>query len=207
MRRFGIVFALSAAALITFSIAGTAQQGGGRKGRGGFGFGGMFGGGMGKMDPVALLNRADVKKALDLSEEQSEKLPGAVMKAIATVLNDKQMKRFRQIELQVQGPQAFVKDETLRKDLKLTDSQVKNIEEILADSRKEIQEMFNEVKGGGGFGKGLFEKVQGINKEAKEKVMGVLTSDQKKTYKQLIGDEFKFEQRGFGFGKKKADTN
>jgi hypothetical protein len=126
------------------------------------------------------------------------------MKAVATVLNDKQMKRFRQIELQVQGPQAFVKDESLRKDLNLTSSQVKNIEEILADARKEIQELFKE----GGFGKGMGEKMQGINKEAKEKVMNVLTADQKRNYEKLIGDEFKFQKGGFGGrGKKKADTN
>src|SRR5947209_17649930 len=74
MRRFGIVFALSALALVTFSLMGSAQQGG-KKGKGG------FGGGMGKMDPLQLLRMEDVKKELDLSEEQSEKLPGAVMKA------------------------------------------------------------------------------------------------------------------------------
>jgi hypothetical protein len=200
MRRFGMVFGVSACALLTLGIlGGYAQQGK----KGGFG-GGMFGGGVGKNDPVALLNRDDVKKELDLSEEQTEKLPGAVMKAVAEVLNDKQMKRFRQIELQVRGTQAFVKDETLKKQLKLTDSQTKNIEEILADSQKEVAELFKEAKGAGGF-KGLGEKMQGINKEAKEKVMGVLTAEQKKQYKELVGEEFKFEQPK-GFGKKKNDA-
>ncbi len=201
MRRFGMVLAFAAMALVAFSVISDAQQGGGKKGRGkgGFGFGK---GGMGKMDPVTLLNNPQVKKELDLSEEQVEKIPGAVMKAVATVLNDKQMKRFRQINLQIQGPQAFVKDETVRKDLNLTSSQVKNIEEILADASKETQELFKE-----GFGAGTREKMQGINKEAKEKVMNVLSADQKRTYEKMIGEEFKLQQRGFGFGKKKADTN
>jgi len=205
MRRIGILFALAAMALVTFSMMGSAQQGG-KKGKGG-GFGGGFGAGGMPKDPLSLLTRADVKKELDLSEEQVEKLPGAVMKAVATVLNDKQMKRFRQIELQVQGPQAFVKDQTLRTELKLQDSQVKNIEEILAETKKETDEIMKEAKGGGGGGgfKGIQEKLQGINKEAKEKVMGVLTADQKKQYKELVGEEFKFENKGFG--KKKADTN
>jgi len=195
MRRFGIVFALSALALVTFSLMGSAQQGG-KKGKGG------FGGGMGKMDPLQLLRMEDVKKELDLSEEQSEKLPGAVMKAISTVLNDKQMKRFRQIELQSElrtGIQPFVKNEELRRQLNLSASQVKTIEEIASDVQKEAQEIMKE-KGFQGFG-----AIQSLNKEAKEKVMGVLTAEQKKAYKEAVGDEFKFPQFG-GKGKKKADT-
>ncbi len=194
--------AARAVALLSFGVLGSlAQQGG--KGKGGFGFGG--GGGMTK-DPIALLQREDVKKELDLSAEQTEKLPGilngAVMKAAATVLDDKQMKRFRQIDLQVRGNQAFVKDESLRKELKITDSQVKNIEEILANVRKEVEEIQKEAKESKNF-KGMMEKVTGVNKEAKEKVLGVLNADQKKQYKEIVGEEFKFEEKK---GKKKNDA-
>jgi hypothetical protein len=158
MRRFGILITLTAIALVSFSLMGSAQQGG-KKGKGGFGggFGGGMFGGKGGSDPLALLRMPDVKKELELSEEQSEKLPGAVMKAIGTVLNDKQMTRFRQIELQSElrfSLKPFVKNESLRKDLKLTDSQVKNIEEILADVQKEQAELMKEAKGGGGRGFG-----------------------------------------------------
>jgi hypothetical protein len=200
MRRFGIVLCCSAVALMAVSIVGTAQQP--QKGGKGGGFGGGFGGI--PKDPYLLLQRSDVKKELDLSEDQTDKLPSVVMKAIKEVLNDKQIKRLHQIELQVADTQAFVKNESLRKELKITDSQTKNIEEVLADTRKEVEEMMKEAKSGGNF-KGMMEKITGINKEAKEKVMGVLTADQKKAYKQLIGEEFKFE-KGFNFGKKKADT-
>ncbi len=192
MRRYGIFFGTSAAALLAFSVIGEAQFGGGK--------GGFFGGGA-KFDPVQLLQRSDVKKELDLSEEQAEKLPGAVMKAIGEVLNDKQMKRFRQIELQKKGTTAF-KDERVRKDLKVTESQFKDIDQILKDSQKEMADLFADAKGAGGF-KGLGEKIQGINKETKEKVLGVLTADQKKSWKQMLGEEFKFEQPK-GFGKKGA---
>jgi hypothetical protein len=205
MRKFGIVLGFSAMALLALgTMGGNAQQGKGK----GKGFGGGFGfgmGGMGKMDPVSLLQREDVKKELDLSEEQTEKIPGAVMKAVGEVLNDKQMTRFRQIELQARGTDAFVKDANLRTKLMISDSQTKTIEEILSDTRKEIQEMMKELQGGGGGGfKGMQEKVAGINKEAKEKVLGVLNADQKKKYKELVGEEFKFQQPQFG--KKKADT-
>ncbi len=50
---------------------------------------------------VALLQREDIKKELDISAAQIEKLRGilngTVMEAVATLLNDKQMKRFREL--------------------------------------------------------------------------------------------------------------
>jgi hypothetical protein len=195
-----MIIGFCALVLLSFGVMGGQAQQGGKKGKG-FGFGGGFGGGFNKNDPVALLNRADVKKELELSEEQSEKLPGAVMKAIATVLSDKQMKRFREIELQVRGNDAFVKDVELRKVLKITDSQTKDIDTILEDSKKEMAEAFKDAQGNF---KEAQTKVEGIRKEAKEKVMAVLTSEQKKAYKQAVGEEFKFEK---GFGKKKSDNN
>ena len=50
-----------------------------------------------------------------------------------------------------------------------------------------------------------------LRKETTEKVQAVLTSEQRKDYKQLVGEEFKLEQKGFGGGfgggknKKKKD--
>lgn len=192
MRRYGVLIG-SAMALLAFGlVAGQAQVGGGRGG-GGRGFGG-FGN-----DPLALLRRGDVKKELELTEDQTEKLPAAVMKALAEVLDAQQMKRFRQIELQVRGMAAF-RDDKVRKQLKISDSQAKNLDDILEDSRKEITELFKDAKKGG---KGMREKMDGINKETREKVMAVLSADQRKTYKHLIGPEFKLEQMRFpGFNKK-----
>jgi hypothetical protein len=196
MRRYGLFLFCSAIALFVLVVGSEAQTGGKGKGGGGFGFGGF---GAGGNDPLTLLRRADVKKELDLTDEQVEKLPGAVMKAVGEVLSDKQMARFRQIDLQKKDTAAF-KDDKVRKDLKITESQVKIMDEILADSAKEMKEIFADAKGGNF--KGIQEKMQGLNKETKEKVIAVLTPDQKKAYKQMIGEEFKFEQpKGFG-GKK-----
>jgi hypothetical protein len=199
MRRYGIFLFCSAIALFVLVVGSEAQTGGKGKGGGGFGFGGF--GGAGGNDPLTLLRRADVKKELDLTDEQVEKLPAAVLKAVGEVLSDKQMTRFRQLDLQKKDTAAF-KDDKVRKDLKITESQVKIMEEILADSAKEMKEIFADAKGGNF--KGIQEKMQGLNKETKEKVMGVLTADQKKAYKQMIGEEFKFEApKGFGGGAKK----
>jgi hypothetical protein len=55
--------------------------------------------------------------------------------------------------------------------------------------------------GGGGFGGGAEarEKRETINKEAKEKIYTVLTVDQRKAWRNIVGEELKLEPFG-GFG-------
>ena len=93
MRKMMIVCGLFAGALGLASLA-NGQVGVGRPGGG-------------RLDPVQLLNNPSVKKELELTDEQSQALPEAVMKALGGVLSDKQMKRFKQIELQQRGAAAF----------------------------------------------------------------------------------------------------
>jgi len=181
----------------------TAQQGGGRGGFGGFT--------RGRTDPVQLLNNASVRKELDLSEEQIEKVPEAVMKALSEVLNPTQLTRFKQIELQQRGA-AALGEPKVADQLKLSDDQRNNIKTILEDSRKEMTELFSQGGAGGDF-KARGEKMQNFRKETQTKVMGVLTSDQKKEWRQLTGDPFTIEQPMFGGGgtggrfKKKTNDN
>jgi hypothetical protein len=206
MRRFGL-FLVGGAALLMSVAWVDGQQAQKKGGGGGFQFGGMFQGG-GRENPVTLFNRSDVKKEIEITEEQTEKLPAEVMVAISKVLNEKQFKRFKQLELQKRGNDAF-KDETVQKALKVTDEQKKNLTSILDDAGKEIAEAVKGAKGGGGFNKGLGEKMATVNKEATEKIYGVLTKDQRKEWREMIGEKFTFEQVGGGFGgafgKKKTD--
>src|SRR5258708_1761584 len=113
MRKY--VLFLTCASLIIMSVAWVeGQQPGGGKGKGGiFGGGGAFG-------SLFLLNRDDVKEELKITEAQTEKLPAEVMVAVAKVLDDKQFKRFKQIELQQRGNNAFG-DKAIQKDLKVSD--------------------------------------------------------------------------------------
>lgn len=199
MRKFGW-FCIGATLLLVSVVwvEGFSQD---KKGTGKGGFGG-FGGG-GQQTGLNLLNRADVKKELEISDEQMDKLPAEVLVAISKVLTDKQFKRFKQLDLQKQGNNAF-KDAGVQKQLKVNEDQKKSIATILEDSGKEVADLF---KGGGkgGFGKGSTEKIDGIRKEAKEKIYNVLTKEQRKSWREMIGEEFKFEQTGFGgfggFGK------
>lgn len=199
MRKFGLF--LGTAALLMFISVAWVEGQGGQKGKGG-GFGGFggFGG-----DPYSLFTRSDVKKELEITDDQVEKFNAEIMVTAGKVLSEKQFKRFKQIDLQKKGNNAF-KDKTVQKLLKMSGEQVKNINGVLDDSTKAL----GEIKGGGfgGGGKDAQEKREAIRKEAKEKIMTVLSKDQRASWREMVGEEFKFQQPNFGgggFGKKKDE--
>ena len=200
MRVIGQSLAAFAAAFVVVGLVGGQQPGGFGKG----GFGGGFGA---PQDAASLLRLDQVKKELNVTDEQVEKIPAAVLKALSGVLDEKQMTRLRQIELQQRGTQAYL-DPQVQKNLKITPEQSTSIKTIVDDSRKELLEAQKEAKGGNF--QGFAEKRNSIMKETTEKVELVLTGDQRKAYKQMLGEEFKLEMKGFGGGgkgkgKKKQD--
>jgi hypothetical protein len=139
-----------------------------------------------------LVQNPAVQKELNISEEQLKKLPAAVQKALAEVLDPNQVKRLRQIELQQRGPQALA-DAKVAQELKLSETQSEKIKTILEDSRKETAELF---KGGN---RESFQKLGALRKETQEKVQNVLTEEQKSAWKNLVGEEFKMPTfPGFG---------
>lgn len=179
---------LFGAGLLLMACLAPAQQ------PGRFGFGG-FGG---QQDIMALLRNASVKKEIKLTDEQMEKVPAAVMKALGEVLSPDQLARLKQIDLQQKGPQAF-KDAQVQTALKLSAEQKTNVNTILEESTKEQREIFKEAAGGGF--QGIQEKLGTLRKETNEKLMNVLSADQKKSWTNMLGDEFKIE---FDFGKGKG---
>ena len=75
MRKIGLV--LASLAVMLMSVAWVEGQQDEKKKRGNFGGGFQFGG-QRQQDPVSLRN-ASVKKELDLSDEQMDKLPAEVL--------------------------------------------------------------------------------------------------------------------------------
>ncbi|HZZ78654.1 MAG TPA: hypothetical protein VFE62_09055 [Gemmataceae bacterium] len=195
MRKLGWFLGCGALLLLSVAVVEGQQEKKGKGGGGGFGGFGGFRQAPGQ-SLFTLLNSKDVKTELDVTEEQLEKLPDEVMVAIGKVLNEKQFKRFKQIDLQNRKNNAF-KDTKVQTQLKMTDEQKKNIAAILADETKEIGEL---RQGGGGFGKGNNEKIETIRKDAKEKIYTVLTKEQRKTWRDMVGEEFKFTTPNFGGG-------
>ena len=169
-----------------------------------------FGGGIGGVpsDPAALVRRADVKKELKITDEQLAKVDDAVLKALGDVLDADQLKRLSQIRLQGRIPQAF-KDAKVQTALSLSGEQKENVNTILDEYTAALKELGGGFGGKGGGGKGGFganiEKRAALKKESTEKITSVLTAAQRKTWRGMVGEEFKFETGFGGFGGKGTD--
>jgi hypothetical protein len=212
---------LGVAMLLAGPALGQQEKGKGR-GRGGFGGGGIDG--LVRMPEVQKelkLDKEEVDKATealkkvndahqedraklrDLDQEERmvkmRELGQVVYTESMTALNDvfkpDQIKRLKQLYLQRLGAGAFTNAEVV-KELKLTSEQQDKIKTINEDSRAAMRELFQ--SGQGGAGAGAMQKMEGLNKETMSKVVGVLTDDQKKSWKEMTGDEFKFPPPQFG---------
>jgi hypothetical protein len=186
--RWHIKMALAVSAALLLAGMAQAQGFGGFGGRGGPGMGG---------DLTTLLRNPSVKKELKLEDEQLAKVPDAMMKALAEVLTTDQLKRLKQIQLQLKGAQAFMEAD-VQKTLKLTDEQLNNIKTIQKDANEERKELFAMMKEGQ-FAEAQ-KKMQELTKETDNKVTGVLNAQQRKMWKEMTGPEFKIAQPKFGGG-------
>jgi hypothetical protein len=99
--------------------------------------------------------------------------------------------------------------------LELSADTITSIRKVEEESNAAMRNVFQRPDGGqgGGFGGGgnreemqkrmeeMREKMQQARKESEEKILGLLTADQKDKLEKLKGEKFEFpEGRGFGFG-------
>jgi Spy/CpxP family protein refolding chaperone len=167
------------------ALAQQPKKGGGFPFGGGFG---PFGGGGRGADPSALLGNPSVQKELKLTEEQQQKIPEAVQKALKEVLEPAQYKRLQQIQLQLRGT-AALREADVQKKLKMTAQQKDDLKTLFTDMQNELNELRKEAQGGN-FGE-MFQKMRELQKETDEKVMKLLTAEQKKAWRDMTGPEFK----------------
>ncbi len=202
MKRFS-QFALAAAVVVMACGPALAQQQ--RRGfGGGFGGGAIFLLGQKSVQEELKLSEDQVKKVKELSDKQRESFQGlrdlsaeerrdkiqemtkANDKALAEILKPGQLKRVRQISLQQQGAFALVNPE-VAKALNISEEQKDKIREIQTKAREESQGLGRDEEG--------IKKRQEIRKSTNEKVMGVLTAEQKTKLKEMQGEPFKGEIR------------
>ena len=133
----------------------------------------------------------------DLSDEDRQKLNAKIQavtdKALAEVLDENQIKRYKQLVLQREGPLAASRKEVAEA-LKLTEDQRK---QIAAIQRALMQERMASFQGGGRDASPedrakAFAKGEELQAKAGEKVVALFTEDQKKAWKELTGAPFKF---------------
>jgi len=143
-------------------------------------------------------------KLRDLPAEERREKGQALQKEItaeltkAADLSNDQKKRYEQITLQVRGTRAFT-DEAVQKKLALTDTQKETIKTTLKERDDKVKEETKDLDRRND-GQKIREIRQKLSKEAEAKIAGTLTSEQKKTWTEMIGDKFevKFEPRQGG---------
>lgn len=174
------------------------------------GFPGGQRGGMRSGGPRILM-QADVQKELKLTDDQisqvksklrpprrtqdsdtsgapaqmpTQKAQEAIVKGILT---DTQFTRYKQLELQAAGPQAFLRPEIV-KALTITDDQKDQIKTILESNRPTRPTSTD--------GSSARPDFAALNKKVTAKILAILTDDQVTKYKAMIGKEFKFKNLG-----------
>jgi hypothetical protein len=148
------------------------------------------------------LNAKSVQEELKLKEEDAKKIvdelgkldrnlqPAERAEKTKKILSDNlkpdQVKRLNQIMWQRGGLPTAINNTEVQTALKLDDKQKEKIKGIQDDTQKKIRDL-------GAGGAGNREKIQEIRKQAETDITAVLSDDQKKAWKDLLGPEFKGE--------------
>jgi len=162
------------------------------------------GGGRGMGDPglgVGLLLMQQVQDDLQLSDQQKAQLlmlgmqtqggnRGNMQKQLASVLKPEQMKRLKQIHLQIEGPTALASPE-LAKSLGLSAEQVSKLKSLQAKNRKKMQEELAGMKGMTQSER--HAKMLEFRKAAGTEAIGLLTPPQREMFEQMQGKKIDFK--------------
>jgi hypothetical protein len=192
---------------------------GGQRMRSGVSFGGA--------SAVRMAGIPEVQKALKLNDEQKDEIeainddfrdsfrdmlrsgggPGGIEKLndeakakLNEVLDDAQEKRLRGIVIQIMGPTAVLVDDALAKDLKVTDEQKEELQEVQRDNMQKMFTAFQDAGPPEKMDRGKFEKLHAENLKA---LRDVLDADQQKQLEALEGEKVKIDMmrlRGGGRG-------
>ncbi len=133
----------------------------------------------------------------EMSDEDRQKLNAKIQavtdKALAEVLDENQIKRYKQLVLQREGPMAASRKDVADA-LKLTEDQRKQIAAIQQAVRQEMIDAFQSAGQGASpeDRQKMMAKFQENQAKAGEKVLALFTDAQKATWKELTGAPFKF---------------
>jgi RNA polymerase sigma factor (sigma-70 family) len=122
-------------------------------------------------------------------------------KAISEILKPEQLRRLKEISLQLRGGQALG-DPEVAEALKLTSEQKEKVKAIHEEAVKSMESVFQSggnFQAAGNFHEmqqqfaALAKKFEGLRKSADDQLMNLLTDEQKAMWKELTGEPFKME--------------
>jgi hypothetical protein len=124
----------------------------------------------------------DREKKLD---EHRKNAREKLAKQMKKVLEPGQLTRLRQVTLQQDGAFALSQDE-VRKELKITQEQMMKFMAIMQELHKNVQTLVKEAQSGGK-PEEIRPKIEQLRNEHAKKLEAVLTDDQKKQWKEMLG--------------------
>lgn len=151
------------------------------------------------MSRFAELRGLDPEEARTKGAEMMADVEKKMAEGVKGVLEPKQLDRFEQIRIQAMGLQAFSNPKVAEK-LSLSEDQKATIEGLAADLETATREEFMAAREAGPEGmQAAGRKIAALRKEAMEKAANALSSEQKASWKELIGEPFEMPM-GFGGG-------
>jgi DNA-directed RNA polymerase subunit F len=164
------------------------------------------------MPSLRLLHQKAVQEELKLSEEQLKKLSDATQKfkeereaaidkgekpdltklvastdkAVAEFLKAEQLKRLKQIQLQVGGPRVFA-NAALAKEMKITEEQKKKLTDLQEETAAAAKKIFEKDADSREEAR---KKMTELNNKVREKIIDVMDGEQKEKWKEKVGEPF-----------------
>lgn len=148
------------------------------------------------------LSEQEQEKAYAEMRVRREKEATAANAKLAEILLPHQLKRLREISVQLRGTRALT-DAEVATQLKLSDAQKQKLEDVMRQNSEAVWKLFRE-----GNRDEAMAKMEALRKEGEQKVLAVLTPDQKAQFEKLKGEPFKMPEGGFsrgGFGSRRGE--
>ncbi len=141
-------------------------------------------------DEFAKLQDVPMEERISKSRELARQVTDETLKGLSDTLKPEQITRLKQILLQQRlrssfGGVAVFLDPRVEEALKLTDKQKDDLRTMADDARKEVREI---IQGAGQDRQAARQKVRDLQKEKVANAEALLTADQKKAWKDLLGD-------------------
>lgn len=112
----------------------------------------------------------------------------SALETLDSVLTEDQKKRLTEIATQLVGPRILM-DESVAGKLEITDEQKEQLQAAVAEIGTEIRNVAMELRESGNFGPdAMQERVGEILKESGDKLLGVLTEEQRKSFDEMKGE-------------------
>jgi len=154
--------------------------------------------GQGERPDYRNMSEQEREKLFTEMRQRREKETAATNAKLAEILLPHQMKRLQEISLQMRG-MAALSDPKVAAELKITDEQKKKLEEA---NNANMEAMRSAFQGGNRDQdrEQMRAKFQEMRKQAEDKVLAVLTADQKAQFAKMKGEPFQMPEGAMGFG-------